>query len=221
LPISPTRRHRRHHGDRLGRGDPLVVRPGVRGGGAPAPRAWPPEQGARGDEHGPAGRRDAAGGARARPDRQRRPPRRSRRTRDRGARRPIARRAADRAHDRGTGGPLRARAVPLGGRVRAIGRVARGARRPRAGRDGAAGVIHAVLATAALAYVAGFVWTALARIGHPFELEWMGGAFVDHVCRVLDGQSIYVAPSADFVPFLYTPLYMYASAAVARVIGEG
>ncbi len=71
------------------------------------------------------------------------------------------------------------------------------------------------------------IWIALAlvvpfaRLGHPFEIEWMGGAFADHVARVLDGERIYVEPSADFVPYLYTPLYMYAAAGVSLVTGEG
>lgn len=71
------------------------------------------------------------------------------------------------------------------------------------------------------AWVLAFVGVALARMGHPFELDWMGGAFVDHVCRVLDGEPLYCAPSADYVPFLYAPLYFYASAGVATVVGEG
>lgn len=82
------------------------------------------------------------------------------------------------------------------------------------------GATIAVTALAAL-WVGAFLWVALARIAYPFELDWMGGAFVDHVCRVLDGEPLYVAPSPDFVPFLYGPLYFHAAAVVARVTGEG
>ncbi|MGE0145080.1 MAG: glycosyltransferase family 39 protein [Planctomycetota bacterium] len=70
-------------------------------------------------------------------------------------------------------------------------------------------------------------WTALAvaipflRLWYPFELEWMGGGFGDHVGRVLDGQPLYVEPSADWTPYLYTPLYVWLSAGLSRVIGEG
>lgn len=79
------------------------------------------------------------------------------------------------------------------------------------------------LAAAVLAgiWVLAFVGVAVVRMGHPFELDWMGGAFVDHVCRILDGEPLYCAPSADYVPFLYAPLYFYASAGVATVVGEG
>jgi hypothetical protein len=70
-------------------------------------------------------------------------------------------------------------------------------------------------------WVAGFAAIALLRLGHPFELDWMGGAFADQVCRVLDGEPLYVAPGPDHVPFLYAPLYFYVSAAVATLTGEG
>ena len=79
------------------------------------------------------------------------------------------------------------------------------------------------IATAVLGavWVAVVLGTAVARLGHPFELEWMGGAFVDHVCRLIDGESLYVAPSADYVPFLYGPLYFQVSAWTAALVGEG
>jgi hypothetical protein len=62
--------------------------------------------------------------------------------------------------------------------------------------------------------------TAL-RLRYPFELEWMEGGAVDHVARILDGRRLYLAPSIDFVPFVYPPLYFYLSAALAKVIGLG
>lgn len=44
---------------------------------------------------------------------------------------------------------------------------------------------------------------------------------VEHVARVLAGQPLYTPPSLDWVPFLYAPLYYYASALVAMVTGIG
>ena len=70
-------------------------------------------------------------------------------------------------------------------------------------------------------YLALYVSVALLRLGYPFELEWMEGAMVDHVARILDGRLLYVAPTIDFVPFIYTPLYYYVSAAVAGPTGPG
>lgn len=65
---------------------------------------------------------------------------------------------------------------------------------------------------AALAFIFAFLWVALRRMGYPYELEWMEGGVLIHVQRVLAGQPLYVAPSLDFVPFLYTPLYYYLAA---------
>lgn len=57
------------------------------------------------------------------------------------------------------------------------------------------------------------------RVLHPFELEWMEGAMLDIVSRVLAGQPMYAEPSVDFVSFIYPPAFYYASAAVAIVTG--
>ena len=79
---------------------------------------------------------------------------------------------------------------------------------------------YALLATAC-GYVGGYLVLAWHRLSYPFELEWMEGAAVDHVARVLHGQSLYVAPQIAFVPFDYPPLYFYVSAVVARITGIG
>jgi len=45
------------------------------------------------------------------------------------------------------------------------------------------------------------------RAGYPLDLEWMEGGTLVHALRIAQGKGIYVAPSVDFIPFLYTPLY--------------
>jgi hypothetical protein len=45
------------------------------------------------------------------------------------------------------------------------------------------------------------------RAGYPLDLEWMEGGMLVHAQRIAQGKGIYVAPSVDFIPFLYTPLY--------------
>jgi 4-amino-4-deoxy-L-arabinose transferase-like glycosyltransferase len=72
---------------------------------------------------------------------------------------------------------------------------------------------------AALGFVACYLTVALARFRYPYQLEWMEGGVLLHVQRVLDGQSLYPAPSLHFTPFLYTPLYYYVSAGLAWLIG--
>jgi hypothetical protein len=78
-----------------------------------------------------------------------------------------------------------------------------------------------LLLTAAVVYLALLFIVFIMRAAYPFELEWMEGGAVDHVARVLNGQLIYVKPTIEFVPYIYTPLYYYVSALVAQVTGIG
>lgn len=80
-------------------------------------------------------------------------------------------------------------------------------------------VIRTVLVVAAVAHLVVVLSVSLRRAAHPFELEWMEGAMVDHVERVLMGKQLYVEPTVEFVPFIYGPLYFWVSAAVAKVVG--
>jgi 4-amino-4-deoxy-L-arabinose transferase-like glycosyltransferase len=70
-------------------------------------------------------------------------------------------------------------------------------------------------------FVALFMITALLRIRQRVELEWMEGAMVDVALRVLDGKKLYVAPTIEYVPFIYPPLYFYVSAAACALLGRG
>ena len=47
----------------------------------------------------------------------------------------------------------------------------------------------------------------IARIAYPYDLEWMEGGMLHHALRIHNGEGIYVPPSIDFIPYLYTPLY--------------
>ena len=87
--------------------------------------------------------------------------------------------------------------------------------------DPPAAAARAVAVLAAAAFVAVALALMWLRISYPFELEWMEGAMVDHVRRVVAGQTLYVAPSLEFTPFIYPPGYYYASAAVSSVVGTG
>ena len=62
-----------------------------------------------------------------------------------------------------------------------------------------------------------FAYVVVQRFRHSVELEWMTGSILDHVERVTEGKPLYAAPSADWIPFLYPPLYYWLSALVARV----
>jgi hypothetical protein len=82
-------------------------------------------------------------------------------------------------------------------------------------------VLRGAIAAQALALIALLAYTTLSRLGFPYELEWLEGWTVRSVRRVVEGQGLFVAPSVDWVPYTYTPLYTYLSAAVARVVGVG
>lgn len=79
---------------------------------------------------------------------------------------------------------------------------------------------YALIAVAGI-FVAVFIPMAIARSVYPYDLEWMEGGMVDHALRILDGGQLYVEPKLDFIPFTYTPLYFYVSAAFSAVFGEG
>jgi hypothetical protein len=66
-----------------------------------------------------------------------------------------------------------------------------------------------------------YILIACYRIRSPFEIEWFEGTLVDHVQRILNGESLYVAPSLKFVPCMYTPLYYFVAAVVAKLTGIG
>lgn len=65
-------------------------------------------------------------------------------------------------------------------------------------------VLCAALACAA---VVTFAALALRRSVYPYDLEWMEGSMLCHALRLRAGLGIYVPPSVDFIPHLYTPLY--------------
>ena len=73
---------------------------------------------------------------------------------------------------------------------------------------------------AAAAFIAIYIVVAFVRLSYPYDLEWMEGSMVDHVQRVLDGLPLYVRPTIDFAPFGYPPLYYYAAAGVAQLMGR-
>ncbi len=87
--------------------------------------------------------------------------------------------------------------------------------------NGLAEIGHKLLLVGAACFLLVYLIIAVARLAYPFELEWMEGGSVLQVQRILQGQSLYVAPSLNFIPFIYTPLYFYVSALVAQVTGDG
>jgi hypothetical protein len=69
----------------------------------------------------------------------------------------------------------------------------------------------------AAAYALMLVVVVVLRLSWPFEIEWMEGGMLTHAARLRLGQGIYVPPSADFVPFFYTPLYPMVLAGLSKL----
>ena len=88
------------------------------------------------------------------------------------------------------------------------------------GTDGVPRVLMRVLVIGAGAYIALFMGTALLRLGYPYPLEPTKASSLSEVGRILSGQPLYVAPTLEYVPLVYGPIYFYVSALVARVLGE-
>ena len=77
------------------------------------------------------------------------------------------------------------------------------------------------LGICAISYIFVYLLVALNHISYPYELEWMEGNSVDHVLRLLSGKPLYVEPSLEFIPSIYTPLYFYFSALSSMLFGIG
>jgi hypothetical protein len=68
-------------------------------------------------------------------------------------------------------------------------------------------VLWVLVAMPALYQVGLLIQAIAGRIAYPYDLEWMEGGLLHHALRIHQAQGIYVAPSVDFIPYLYTPLY--------------
>ncbi|MGA7193811.1 MAG: hypothetical protein WBW94_09280, partial [Anaerolineales bacterium] len=86
-------------------------------------------------------------------------------------------------------------------------------------------LIEKALRILLLIFCIGFIFTVIfiifSRMFYPYQLEWMEGAGLVQVNRLLEGKTLYVPPSIDFVPLIYPPLFFYASALIAKIIGLG
>ncbi len=85
----------------------------------------------------------------------------------------------------------------------------------------AAAAASGLVVLGAVVALAAYVWVAVHRLGYPYELDWLEGGALEQVRRVLDGGSLYTAPSLAYVSYTYPPLYSYVAAAVATVTGVG
>jgi hypothetical protein len=86
------------------------------------------------------------------------------------------------------------------------------------------GLLVAAIIVAALPALMQLGWHArlfAGRATFPLDLEWMEGGVLVHAQRIAQGKGIYVEPSLDFIPFLYTPLYPALLALLSFVLPLG
>ncbi len=70
-------------------------------------------------------------------------------------------------------------------------------------------------------YIIIYLYLALVRLFYPFELEWMEGGMVGHIVQIFQGHFLYQAPTIEFIPYIYGPLYFYLSALLSKLMGIG
>lgn len=64
-----------------------------------------------------------------------------------------------------------------------------------------------------------FLVSTKGRLHYPYDSFDTGSVVI--LQRILHGLPIYSAPGIDYTPYLYTPLFYYASAAMAKITGAG
>ena len=79
--------------------------------------------------------------------------------------------------------------------------------------------LDGLLVTAAVGLMGRLVQAWQARLAYPYDLEWMEGGMLAHAWRVQQGLPLYDAPSAEWVPYVYPPLYSWLLAAVGSLVG--
>lgn len=75
------------------------------------------------------------------------------------------------------------------------------------------------LVVAFVALVHRLLVTVGPRLAYPFDLEWMEGGMLVHALRVSQGLPLYTEPSADWIPYLYPPLYPWLLGGLGLVTG--
>jgi hypothetical protein len=66
------------------------------------------------------------------------------------------------------------------------------------------------------ALLALFLHDVSVRAAYPYDIEWMEGGMLAHAWRLRQGLGLYTEPDADWVPYIYPPLYPW----VLSLIGE-
>ncbi len=64
-----------------------------------------------------------------------------------------------------------------------------------------------------------FIVLGVMHVRYPVEMDFIEGAMLDQVARLARGEAMYVAPTAEYVPLAYMPLYTTILALIGRAFG--
>jgi len=81
--------------------------------------------------------------------------------------------------------------------------------------------LRGLLSILCIGFIVMDMFIIFSRMFYPYQLEWMEGASLIQVKRLMAGQALYTPPSINYVPLIYPPLFFYASAGIAKLIGFG
>jgi hypothetical protein len=80
-------------------------------------------------------------------------------------------------------------------------------------------LLRALIAVALAYGVFQVIYSSYAIVMYPFQMDLIEGPMMDGVVRIHEGLPIYVEPSLEYTPLMYTPLYYYVTAAVSYITG--
>lgn len=82
------------------------------------------------------------------------------------------------------------------------------------------GNLHILFGILSLFCILNLIVAISGRLFFPWPLEWMEGAMLHHALRILGGESLYGPPTADFIPFLYPPLFHFLTSVSVYIWGQ-
>lgn len=82
----------------------------------------------------------------------------------------------------------------------------------------AQGLQGVLIVLSAVAMIA-FLRVALKRLHFAYEYDWIEDGMVASIRHISAGKPLYSAPSVYFTPYLYTPIYLYLSAVLGKLMG--
>lgn len=71
----------------------------------------------------------------------------------------------------------------------------------------------------ALFFIGAYLFITYHTLYYPYQMEWLEGAIMDSVARVYHGKPIFVPPSIEHIPLMYTQFYYYVAALFSFVMG--